>query len=288
MLKSTHGCLRESWQLAPPPSSSLLGLNTTKETFFSLKICSPEIEVCWRLTGRSLLDRFSASLRKWGGNTNTLRAPNWTSKPLFAEYSHYDYHVGHRFGLCNTKTLCFWWETGFTPKTHSEITSWVSSSHLGHFSISGFLIYVVWICHLLVSYFFTTALCNLSGWLEMTIQVKMQYFKSLFVPASLYHAKIYVSRPKMDVFAQFTGEKSIFFGLDCRISSYCIAWTLPSSIFINIWWTHLCWRVFLAITVLVFISNSHCESFLLSWIELDLLLLVQQAASLLHQTHQHL
>ena len=57
----------------------------------------------------------------------------------------------------------------------------------------------------------------------MTIQVKMQYFKSLFVPASLYHAKIYVSRPKMDVFAQFTGEKSIFFGLDCRISSYCIA-----------------------------------------------------------------
>ena len=145
------------------------------------------------------LDRFSASLRKWGGNTNTLRAPNWTSKPLFAEYSHYDYHVGHRFGLCNTKTLCFWWETGFTPKTHSEITSWVSSSHLGHFSISGFLIYVVWICHLLVSYFFTTALCNLSGWLEMTIQVKMQYFKSLFVPASLYHAKIYVSRPKMDV-----------------------------------------------------------------------------------------
>ena len=126
------------------------------------------------------LDRFSASLRKWGGNTNTLRAPNWTSKPLFAEYSHYDYHVGHRFGLCNTKTLCFWWETGFTPKTHSEITSWVSSSHLGHFSISGFLIYVVWICHLLVSYFFTTALCNLSGWLEMTIQVKMQYFKSLF------------------------------------------------------------------------------------------------------------
>ena len=238
--------------------------------------------------GHRGLDRFSASLRKWGGNTNTLRAPNWTSKPLFAEYSHYDYHVGHRFGLCNTKTLCFWWETGFTPKTHSEITSWVSSSHLGHFSISGFLIYVVWICHLLVSYFFTTALCNLSGWLEMTIQVKMQYFKSLFVPASLYHAKIYVSRPKMDVFAQFTGEKSIFFGLDCRISSYCIAWTLPSSIFINIWWTHLCWRVFLAITVLVFISNSHCESFLLSWIELDLLLLVQQAASLLHQTHQHL
>ena len=156
------------------------------------------------------VDRFSASLRKWGGNTNPLRAPNWTSEPLFAEYSHYDYHVGHRFGLCNTKTLCFWWETGFTPKTHSEITSWVSSSHLGHFSISGFLIYVVWICHLLVSYFFTTALCNLSGWLEMTIQVKMQYFKSLFVPASLYHAKIYVSRPKMDVFAQFTGEKSIF------------------------------------------------------------------------------
>ena len=242
----------------------------------------------WRWWPPFLLDRFSASLRKWGGNTNTLRAPNWTSKPLFAEYSHYDYHVGHRFGLCNTKTLCFWWETGFTPKTHSEITSWVSSSHLGHFSISGFLIYVVWICHLLVSYFFTTALCNLSGWLEMTIQVKMQYFKSLFVPASLYHAKIYVSRPKMDVFAQFTGEKSIFFGLDCRISSYCIAWTLPSSIFINIWWTHLCWRVFLAITVLVFISNSHCESFLLSWIELDLLLLVQQAASLLHQTHQHL
>ena len=238
--------------------------------------------------GHRELDRFSASLRKWGGNTNTLRAPNWTSKPLFAEYSHYDYHVGHRFGLCNTKTLCFWWETGFTPKTHSEITSWVSSSHLGHFSISGFLIYVVWICQLLVSYFFTTALCNLSGWLEMTIQVKMQYFKFLFVPASLYHAKIYVSRPKMDVFAQFTGEKSIFFGLDCRISSYCIAWTLPSSIFINIWWTHLCWRVFLAITVLVFISNSHCESFLLSWIELDLLLLVQQAASLLHQTHQHL
>ena len=190
--------------------------------------------------GGGRVDRFSASLRKWGGNTNTLRAPNWTSKPLFAEYSHYDYHVGHRFGLCNTKTLCFWWETGFTPKTHSEITSWVSSSHLGHFSISGFLIYVVWICHLLVSYFFTTALCNLSGWLEMTIQVKMQYFKSLFVPASLYHAKIYVSRPKMDVFAQFTGEKSIFFGLDCRISSYCIAWTLPSSIFINIWWTRLC------------------------------------------------
>ena len=78
---------------------------------------------------------------------------------------------------------------------------------------------------------------------------KVQNFKSLFVPASLYHAKIYVSRPKMDVFAQFTGEKSIFFGLDGRISSYCIAWTLPSSIFINIWWTHLCWRVFLAITV---------------------------------------
>ena len=48
------------------------------------------------------IDRFSASLRKWGGNTNPLRAPNWTSEPLFAEYSHYDYHVGHRFGLCNT------------------------------------------------------------------------------------------------------------------------------------------------------------------------------------------
>ena len=87
---------------------------------------------------------------------------------------------------------------------------------------------------------------------------------------------------------KITGEKSIFFGLNCRISSYCIAWTPPSSIFINIWWTHLCWRVFLAITVLVFISNSHCESFLLSWIALDLLLLVQQAASLLHQTHLHL
>ena len=40
----------------------------------------------------------------------------------------------------------------------------------------------------------------------MTIQVKMQYFKSFFVPASLYDTKIYVSRPKTDVFAQFTGE----------------------------------------------------------------------------------
>ena len=124
------------------------------------------------------------------------------------------------------------------PKLTAKTTSWVSSSHLGHFLISGFLIYVIWICHLLVSYFFTTALCNLSGWLEMTIQVKMQYFKSFFVPVSLCHAEIYVSRPKMDVFAQITGKKSMFFlGLNCRISSYRLAWTLPSNIFINIWWT---------------------------------------------------
>ena len=40
----------------------------------------------------------------------------------------------------------------------------------------------------------------------MTIQVKIQYFKSFFVPASLYDTKIYVSRPKTDVFAQITGE----------------------------------------------------------------------------------
>ena len=58
----------------------------------------------WRGTSvtRCSLDRFSASLRKWGGRTNPLRAPNWTSEPLFAEYSHYDYHVGHIFGFCNT------------------------------------------------------------------------------------------------------------------------------------------------------------------------------------------
>ena len=45
----------------------------------------------------------------------------------------------------------------------------------------------------------------------MTVQVKMQYFKSFFVPVSLCHAEIYVSRPKMDVFAQITGKKSMFF-----------------------------------------------------------------------------
>ena len=45
----------------------------------------------------------------------------------------------------------------------------------------------------------------------MTIQVKMQYFKSFFVPVSLCHAEIYVSRPKMDIFAQIAGEKSMFF-----------------------------------------------------------------------------
>ena len=40
----------------------------------------------------------------------------------------------------------------------------------------------------------------------MTIQVKIQYFKSFFVPASLYDTKIYVSRPKTDVFAQIASE----------------------------------------------------------------------------------
>ena len=77
----------------------------------------------------------------------------------------------------------------------------------------------------------------------------------------------------MDVFAQITGEKSMFSSLNCRISSHCFAWALPSNIFINIWWTRLCSWVFLAFVVFVFVSNGHCESFLLSWIELDLLLL---------------
>ena len=74
--------------------------------------------------------------------------------------AHDGYNLGHRPGFCNKLTACFWWKTAFTSKTRGEITSWVSSSSLGHFLSSGFLIYILWICHILVFYFFTTAICN--------------------------------------------------------------------------------------------------------------------------------
>ena len=107
------------------------------------------------------VDRFSASLRKWGGRTNPWKRSNWTSQPLFAENSHWGHHVGHIFGLCYTKTDSFWWQREFLSITQRAITAKVSTPNLGLNSVHGFLILVTWISQILVLNFFTAVLYNL-------------------------------------------------------------------------------------------------------------------------------
>ena len=110
---------------------------------------------------RSDLDRFSASLKKWGGRTNPWKRSNWTSQPLFAENSHWGHHVGHIFGLCYTKTDSFWWQREFLSITQRAITAKVSTPNLGLNSVHGFLILVSLISQILILNLFTAVLYNL-------------------------------------------------------------------------------------------------------------------------------
>ena len=110
---------------------------------------------------RTKLDRFSASLRKWGGRTNPWKRSNWTSQPLFAENSHWGHHVGHIFGLCYTKTDSFWWQREFLSITQRAITAKVSTPNLGLNWVHGFLILVSLISQILILNLFTAVLYNL-------------------------------------------------------------------------------------------------------------------------------
>ena len=101
---------------------------------YTCTICTDQMEtssIFWDLLQWGVcqyLDRFSASLRKWGGRTNPWKRSNWTSQPLFAENSHWGHHVGHIFGLCYTYTDIFWWPRDFLSITQRAIIAKVQLS----------------------------------------------------------------------------------------------------------------------------------------------------------------